>query len=1692
MSVSTDFNIISEKSTTCIDFCRQKRKKRRLSRTLISGTFLSLITLIEIYSAKPSYADTLYWIGTLNYPTDGTWATTVESWTATPYTGTPVSYGDMVGWPDTTGMTASFSNLNTGAIAVTVYGSVKFEKIHLDQVSGSSGDRSYNFRQGSLSIAPDTGTTSYIEGYKIPDLMVSSGLSSAVIIDGVNTAGELANNIGIIGGVSFYFGVDQQYTGTTSILDGSTLYFGGTNNTSTVLGGIILDSQSTLYIDLYAGDSGLTPDNVVSSAHSTDTDALLQVVGSSTVPTSTFTIDSVSDDYVGLTEVKRNVNVTGTGRIGGDVSFYGGTMITGTAGTTLGLGTSLTLNKASSASSDFQFLADLDQANSHIPLVSTGNLTLGGAITVNATGASGVYNIIQYDSGNLSGEFDPAAISISINGSGSEPYRLLTDGGMVRLVALDSSTGQISQYWNGSEDPADGGVLVGGSGTWNTSLANWTDSSASTNSERIWSQSVGVFGGLSAGIVTVSDDLNFDALQFLETPSTPEGYKLTGSGSLTFSPYSAGVATIDVAAGAKATIAVDMRDGSLVNSLEKTGGGSLVLTGQKSFSGDTRIISGALVLGDSSESGGLSSNVITSTDTTFGGWGSVDGDVTVVDGATLVSSQHQQTLTISGTLRLEEGATIAVNLDASAPNSNALFAAENLVLGGNGSAGLTLTVDSDGLPLTQGNYYLMTYSDGLTGSIKNIVPYVTVAASSEVNIVDLPTGNIYLSVSGPDMLYWNADSRGSTLVGGDGIWNMSNDNWTDDPPGSYSSWASGAVAVFAGTTAGTVQIDAGANPVSVSGLQFATDGYIIDGDSLTLTPQSGASYVEIAVNQPNAPAGSISATINSVLAGTAGIYKTGSGQLTLTGQNEYVGGTFISAGILAVEQDSNLGAAAGSVTLDGGTLQISTGFSTARDVLLGSGGGTIAVLSGTQVLAGSVDDIATASGALVKTGDGTLQLDHANGYSGGTFVLGGRLLVSDDANLGDAAGSITLNGGTLAITQGFDTSRSFALGGSGGTIEVAAGKQVLSGVLSDVASESGSLVKTGNGSLVLTAMNSYSGGTTIAAGELQLGDGAHDGAISGDVDVKAGAKFNVLDLGTFDYAGQLSGEGAFNLSGSGTTTLTGDSSAFEGITTVADGLLNVTGRLGGSIFVPSGILGGSGSLGDVSIGSGGSIIVGTTTDATTMRTGSLDFASGSSLYVNWNEDGTHDEIIASDAVSIAGGTVYLTTNGKGFSEGEQITIISSSASVTTTDGDGDGTLGFDREAKMDSAYLTADVAYTDSTVLLYISQIGDGTFCLDGMTENQCNTGNGVYGLGPDNPLYGIIQGLSDDEAGPALDQLSGEIYSTIDAAIINNSRYVREATSRRIYQAQRDSEVPGHSQVSNYADEPDYPAAFGQMAKASDENRMFWAAGYGSWNTLKSNGNAAKMDNPVGGIFMGGDIPLFDTMRFGIVAGYGHSDYKVDSRNSSASSNDYTIGLYGGGTWDAVDVSVGTAYSWSNVSAERQISFSGLNEQDGADYSVGLFQLYGDVGYRVDVATDLSIEPYLGAAYIYQNSESFSENGGVAALMRDSADRSVGLTNIGVRTAYDLGRNLENSQLAASIGWRHAYGNLDQASHMQFVGGSPFDIVGLPVASDQAVFTLGFSSKLNARTDVEIGYTGLFGDGVTSQNITGRLSLRF
>ncbi|WLF98061.1 autotransporter outer membrane beta-barrel domain-containing protein [Brucella intermedia] len=269
------------------------------------------------------------------------------------------------------------------------------------------------------------------------------------------------------------------------------------------------------------------------------------------------------------------------------------------------------------------------------------------------------------------------------------------------------------------------------------------------------------------------------------------------------------------------------------------------------------------------------------------------------------------------------------------------------------------------------------------------------------------------------------------------------------------------------------------------------------------------------------------------------------GTTILTADNSgFTGILNINGGELSVGGENNLGASSVALNFDGGVLQITgTDFqSTDRTINWGARGGGFDIADAANIFTVNQNLGAGSIGSLTKRGDGKLVLIADNGYSGGTILDGGTLSVSRDANLGDASGGLSFDGGALQITDTMSSARSVALASGGGTILVDDTKTAtFSGVFANAGSAKGSFTKAGAGTLVLTANNRYTGGTTVSDGILQLGDGTTDGSILGVVDL-SGGDLVVANQGATVLDGNISGTGSVTQNGAGKLTLSGNNS----------------------------------------------------------------------------------------------------------------------------------------------------------------------------------------------------------------------------------------------------------------------------------------------------------------------------------------------------------------------------------------------------------------------------------------------------------------------------------------------------------------------------------------------------------------------
>src|SRR5690606_17125733 len=114
----------------------------------------------------------------------------------------------------------------------------------------------------------------------------------------------------------------------------------------------------------------------------------------------------------------------------------------------------------------------------------------------------------------------------------------------------------------------------------------------------------------------------------------------------------------------------------------------------------------------------------------------------------------------------------------------------------------------------------------------------------------------------------------------------------------------------------------------------------------------------------------------------------------------------------------------------------------------------------------------------------------------------------------------------------------------------------------------------------------------------------------------------------------------------------------------------------------------------------------------------------------------------------------------------------------------------------------------------------------------------------------------------------------------------------------------------------------------------------------------------------------------------------------------------------------------------------------------------------------------------------------GSAALSASGHSNKVTTATLGVRALHELKLGAYEGRLHATLGWRHADGDLAPESRFAFDGGERFTVAGAPIAGNAALIEFGAQLLLTRNASLSVGYSGQFGDG--NREHTGRVSLRW
>lgn len=358
--------------------------------------------------------------------------------------------------------------------------------------------------------------------------------------------------------------------------------------------------------------------------------------------------------------------------------------------------------------------------------------------------------------------------------------------------------------------------------------------------------------------------------------------------------YAGGEINVD----ANATRAVTDNLGGSVGVI-KEGAGTLTFSGTNSYTGTTQVNGGSLyVNGDQTAATAMTT---VANGATLGGAGIVGGSVTLASGGALAPGDVGAigTLTINGNLTLASGSVLNYDIgavDGSNQPSDLINVKGNLTL-----AGVLNIHSTTGGDLGPGIHRLINYSGSLVdnglalGSMPSTGWLIQTSVANQINLID--ARNLTFG-------FWDGDAgpKGNNAVdGGSGTWQVGgNSNWTDANGGINLPYDEHAFAVFEGAP-GTVTVDTTNGAVNATSMQFASDGYVVQGGGIHLVgSDADATEAYIRVGDGTSAGASFKATINSALSGDVMLHKTDAGWLTLGAVNSYTGGTLVAGGTLEI------------------------------------------------------------------------------------------------------------------------------------------------------------------------------------------------------------------------------------------------------------------------------------------------------------------------------------------------------------------------------------------------------------------------------------------------------------------------------------------------------------------------------------------------------------------------------------------------------------------------------------------------------------------------------------------------------------------------------------------------------------------------------------------------------------------------
>ncbi len=940
----------------------------------------------------------------------------------------------------------------------------------------------------------------------------SVGLNSGVVLT-INGSGSYGGSITGSGGVTLaspasqtLTGLNNNFTGTTTVNSGATLSGGGQSNT--------LPSASLIQL---GGALNLGGQN----------NAILDLAGDGTVNlgSNTLTLTDAESTFTGSISGTGGVALTGgnftVSSTSGNLAYSGNTTISGTTGqyTVLVVGVGNSLSTASMVDVEAYGALDLNRNS-----VSVQNLKGDGLSPSSGKVLLTNQQLTLLNSLNQSTTFAGKISSDIVNDS--TPTLTRNGGGTLTLSGVENDYYGITTINNaGILLAAAAGALSPNSSIVLTGTAQLTNNAANTIANLSSSDTdTGTSVNLSSDILTISGGANGSFAGTITGTSPTGGLAVTNLSNLTIKGSSSylGPTSVDnsfLTAGSSTAFSPNSPV-TLTNSGQLALGTNsntiLSLTGDATALVNLGTGSAILTLGDSTPS------------LTFPGSISGTGGINKQGAGTVVLTGSNN-VTYSGGTEISAGTLQAGASSALSPTSNITI-----------DAGATLDISPAGANNTIGALNSTAPNAHVTLGANTLTIAGGAVASSYAGTISGAGGITNSALALTLVTQGNATYQGPTNINGGSV-----------VAGAQNALSPSSGVIMNGTGA-TLDITAGSNTIAY-----------LSGTDTSATVSLVARTLTLAADNANYP-------FYGQITGSGGaLQKQGTGFLTLynTG-NSYSGTTTITNGSLRAGGSGVFSPDSSVVLGPNGSLHLRSNNNEIAN-LSGSGavhlgGGTLKLGkdNAPQTYSGTIDSTDTTinSGGIIKVGAGMFTIAGTTTYGGETDIEGGGI-TAQGANVLSPNSTFYLNGGTLTLDANDNTigslygSSSLSLGG--GTLTFGGNNDPAASSYSGVISGTGNLIKTGTQTLVLSGNNTYTGNTTITGG----------GALSISIgnNLSQPNDHLIFDNGTLTCTGTTSLNLFIDLNGKATINLGPSSELNFGLGFSGPGSLTVTGSSGATV-----------------------------------------------------------------------------------------------------------------------------------------------------------------------------------------------------------------------------------------------------------------------------------------------------------------------------------------------------------------------------------------------------------------------------------------------------------------------------------------------------------------------------------------------